>query len=251
MSKPRSGHECSFTFKPLQCCKCGYIVREAHTTNCCKRNFCKNCILKVQRNHYCPACSENQFGHRTNKDLNEVLRNFKVHCTNNCGWTGQLKEHDSHLNIDPEDSKWLEGCEKIAVQCIFCKKEADKRSALLKLLQETLQPTDWEVVYDSTKEVCPKWKDVGDELEVDFISLKSIEERCRDKPEDCYRELLQKWIQSKGDANWMKLINALRNRAVEFKYLSDRLEKSKNIFTMYNNILLSCILFLRSNLMQS
>ena len=239
--KPRSGYECSFTFKPLRCCKCSHIVREAHTTNCCKRNFCKNCILKVQRNTFCSACSKPQSGHRPNKDLNEVLQNFKVNCTNKCSWKGYLKDHDSHLNIASEDSKWLEGCEKIIVQCIFCRKEADERAALLKLLQGTLEPSDWEVVYDSTKEVCHKWKDVGDELKVDYISLKSIEERCKNIPEDCYRELLQKWIQSKGDANWTKLIKAFRNRTVEFKYLSDRLEKSKTllliILIVYNVIM--------------
>ena len=226
-SEPRSGYKCSFTYKPLQCCECSHIIREAHTTNCCKRNFCKECILKVQRNVLCPACSKPQSGHRPNRDLNEVLQNFKVNCTNECGWTGYLREHDKHLNIDPEDSKWLKGCEKIVVQCIFCRKEADERAALLKLLQGTLEPSDWEVVYDSTKEVCHKWKDVGDELGIDDTSLKSIEVRCRNIPEDCYRELLQNWIQSTGDANWEKLIQALKNRTVEFNHLSNKLEKGK------------------------
>jgi hypothetical protein len=183
--------------------------------------------LKVQRNAFCPACSKPQSGYHPNKDLDEVLQNLKVNCTNKCGWTGPLKEHDSHLNIAPEDSNWLEGCEKIIVQCIFCRKEADERAALLRLLQATLQPSDWEVVYDSTKEVCHKWREVGDELEIDPTSLNSIEERCQNVPEDCYRELLQKWIQSQGDANWMKLIQAFRNHAAEFKHLSNRLEKGK------------------------
>jgi hypothetical protein len=186
--------------------------------------------LKVQRNASCPACSKPQSGHHPNRALNEVLQNFKVNCTNECNWTGHLREHDSHLNIAPEDSKWLEGCEKITVQCIFCRKEADERSALLRRLQKTLQPSDWEVVYDSTKEVCHKWRDVGDELKVDYTSLKSIEERCRNVPEDCYRELLQKWIQSQDDANRMKLIKAFRSCAIEFKHLSNRLEKGKQGF---------------------
>ena len=173
----------------------------------------------------CPACSKPQFDHQPNRDLNQVLQSFKVNCTSECGWAGHLGEHDSHLNIAPKDSKWLEGCEKTVVQCIFCRKEADERAALLKLLQGTLEPSDWEVVYDSTKEVCHKWKDVGDELDIDDTSLKSIEECCQNVPEDCYRELLQKWIQSKGDANWEKLIQALRDRTVEFKHLSNRLEK--------------------------
>ena len=185
----------------------------------------------MQRNASCPACSKSQFEHQPNRDLNQVLQNFKVNCTNKCGWKGHLREHDNHLNIAPEDSKWLKGCKKIVVQCIFCRKEADERAALLKLLRKTMEPSDWEVVYNFTKEVCRKWKDVGDELGIDDTSLKSIEVRCRNIPEDCYRELLQNWIQSTGDANWEKLIQALRNRTVEFKHLSNKLEKGKLIFT--------------------
>lgn len=245
LSKPRrSGYECSFTFEPLQCYECNYIIREAHTTDCCKRNFCKNCILKAQKHHSCRATRtlKIQFEHHPNKDLNEVLGNFIVSCTNKCDWKGHIKEHDHHLNIDPEDSKWLEGCKKTVVQCIFCKKEAEKRATLQKLLQKHLEIEDWEIVYDCTKQVCEKWKNVGDQLGISPTTIDSIEWRCNipkgcqnckncevcyRELSNCYRELLKKWINSKRDANWMKLINALRNQTVEFIHLSDRLERGK------------------------
>jgi hypothetical protein len=34
-----------------------------------------------------------------------VICEFEVYCKNGCGWTGPLREHDSHLKIHPPDDK--------------------------------------------------------------------------------------------------------------------------------------------------
>ena len=116
------GFHCSFTFEPLKCHVCELIPREAYTVNCCERNYCKDCISSLEQNYStCPGCNQ-RIMYRTNDKYNNVIRQFEVYCKNRCGWKGPLGEHDSHLNIDPTDDEWLNGCPMITVTCIHCKK---------------------------------------------------------------------------------------------------------------------------------
>ena len=237
MALSKKEFECSFPSAPLKCTICKFILREPHTVGCCEQNFCKNCISEVKQNHgNCPSCTRPDFVHSPNKDLYEVLLQFEVYCTNVCGWKGLLKVHDRHLNINPPNEKWLEGCTKVEVQCIYCKSEVKRRQDLLKYLEKVLDQSKVEAIITITSEkVHTKWIHLGDELSLDSSTIDEIRQKNKNT-QDCYIELLQKWITTTGTANWLKLLQALRNPAVGFKTLSMDVERSKdrnNIATIH------------------
>ena len=202
MALSNKDFECSFPSPPLKCTICSFILREPHSVNCCKQNFCKSCIEDIKKHHKsCPSCNRSDFVHYHNKDLHEVLLQFEVYCTNKCGWKGILKVHDDHLNINPQDEIWLEGCLKVEVQCIHCRSEVKCRQAWLKHLQKVFDPSKVENIYTLTNDkVHTKWIHIGDELKLDNSTLEEIRQKNK-KTQDCYIELLQKWIESTGTAN--------------------------------------------------
>ena len=121
----------------FHCHLCSYILHDPHTVTCCEENFCKSCITKVKEKHgRCPKCGARpqDFAHYPNKKLCEVLLQFQVYCMNECSWEGALKEHTIHLNINPSNQEWLEGCDLIRVKCVHCKLEINERSWLLEHL---------------------------------------------------------------------------------------------------------------------
>lgn len=199
----------------------------------------------------CPACSSDTFEHHVNMEIGELLAKFVVDCTNRCdiNWTGPLKEHDLHLNVDPLDTEWLEGCKKTRVTCIYCKNKVEQRAVLLERIQKIFQPSDLDRVYELTKDVSMKWKNVGLELKFEYTEIESIQESCKGKckdkkvPEDvfcrrCYRDLLKEWIQStKGAANWEELIRVFKEQAVAFEELSRKLKKGMFLI----NIIYLCL----------
>ena len=100
------------------CPICLEVLRDPYQATCCGVNFCKECIHPVKAaNEPCPVCRKQDFDLFPDKRLQRVLYNSRIDCTNKsigCEWTGELRELDNHLNLDPSA---LEGCPYTLIKC--------------------------------------------------------------------------------------------------------------------------------------
>jgi len=124
------GYDCEFIERPkelqTECPICLAILREPFQVTCCGYSFCRTCFERIQTDmKSCPTCNEAKFNAFPNKGLRLSLEAFRVRCVHRksgCEWTGELRELDRHLNINlkPELSGRLIGCEFAAVACTHC-----------------------------------------------------------------------------------------------------------------------------------
>ena len=254
----QKGFVCSFTSSnPLICPLCKCILRKPHTLQCCKQNFCKFCISRMQhKGDRCSRCNSN-IVHHPNKELEGVLLQFEVHCTHKCGWKGPLQKYDSHINSDPIDNKWLEGCKEVEVRCIYCRKKSIKRKHLLQRLEYRFLESKVDSVNNITccVSVCAKWYDIGIELGLGDIVLLTIRLFYpQNKSEECYYNMLKGWIGSSECANWKSLLEVFRK--LNFESHAKRIEQGMlitlrlelligHLFTPYLKVV-SCCMFLHA-----
>lgn len=73
-----------------------------------------------------------------------------------------------------------------------------------------------------------KWKELGAQLLGDDClgTLAAIEENCPRDAERCCKRVLEKWLETKNNANWDQLIQALESPSVQLNYLSSQINKS-------------------------
>ncbi len=123
------GFDCEFVEPPperfvqSECPVCFLIIREPHQVTCCGKKFCKACIghIKVTKNS-CPICNIEEFSNFPDKGVKQLLYDLKVCCSHQkdgCEWTGELRQLDEHLNTDPQPEKQLDGCQFVAIDCIY------------------------------------------------------------------------------------------------------------------------------------
>ena len=179
----------------------------------------------------CPSCNFSNILHYPNKELEGGILQLEVRCANKkCGWKGPLKEYDSHLNSNPADDKWLEGCKEVTVRCIYCRTDVKKREDLLKRLEYRFFESKVDSVYNITcsNGICAKWHDIGMGLGLEATVLQAISLIHRSKPEECYRGMLKEWIDISESANWKKLLEVFREPTVNFKVLATKIKQNMN-----------------------
>ena len=123
------GYDCEFLTpipQELQtaCPICLLVLREPFQVTCCGYSFCRPCIERILSDKKtCPTCNVANFSNFPNKGLHRSLCSFRVRCVHHkcgCEWTGELRELDEHLNLNPEAGKQLIGCKFVAVTCTHC-----------------------------------------------------------------------------------------------------------------------------------
>ena len=123
------GYDCEFVEKPpkivqSECPVCLQIIREPYQADCCGYAFCRVCIERIKADTKpCPCCNAETFDKFEDKRLKRTLYEFRVYCTKKkqgCQWLGELRQLDNHLNYNPPQEKWLEGCQFTHVKCYYC-----------------------------------------------------------------------------------------------------------------------------------
>ena len=131
MSNKQGGFDCEFVEKPpkqfqSKCPKCTLTLREPYQTTCCGYGLCQICIEEIKlENKPCPSCKSEKFDGFEDKRLKRSLCEFRVHCSNKkrgCRWIGKLGELENHLNANPTQTRQLEGCMIVQVNCLYCTK---------------------------------------------------------------------------------------------------------------------------------
>ena len=144
-----TGYDCDFVDGPpkelhWECAICLLTLRQPYLVDCCGNHFCKACLDRINEENktVCPLCKHEEFKSIPNKGLERQLNQRKVYCTHKksgCGWTGELRQLDSHLNRDLSASvkgtsqaskdqplspnttdPLFIGCQFVEVHCRYC-----------------------------------------------------------------------------------------------------------------------------------
>ncbi|XP_064389730.1 uncharacterized protein LOC135337706 [Halichondria panicea] len=168
-SKP-IGYECGFIDKfPKEffCKLCKYVAREANTTTCCGKTWCKECIVSIiQEEKPCPNCQDTAPSSVPHRKFQADILALRVRCSkghpideepesgynqltwkiyqcvfpvmkshsetkHGCEWTGQLQHLDAHLDLTTGD------CVYVDVDCPKgCEQKIQKRNVDTHLAKE-------------------------------------------------------------------------------------------------------------------
>ena len=229
-----------FTYKPLICRKCNEYLCDPQMATCCKQNFCNSCIAEVieKQESKCPVCKKD-FEYSPNNELNKVLLNFSVFCMYDCGWRGTLREHDCHVNSQPTDQTWLDGCGKLKLRCIYCKDYEEMRKDYIQCFKDhLLKKASIREKIPCPGEAMDKLKEIGQELGLSDETLESIASLDDSNDADPYPEMLTQWIQHPGKHKpaWQRLIKAFRHPTVNLEHLSKTIEQG-NSMLKYHTLL--------------
>ena len=88
----------------------------------------------------------------------------------------------------------------------------------------TITTVDLNRVYTATYDARNKWRNILLSLGVENATIKSIGEKWRDNPDDCYREGLFEWLEG-GGRSWEDLMAALSSPTVGHKDIAMDIER--------------------------
>ena len=95
----------------LKCVLCKHVARDLHTTSCCKKPFCQECITPVLRaRKQCPSCKRVKFAAELNRRDQRRILARKVRCPmsdKGCTWTGKLEHIEAHLDVGTGDCEYV------------------------------------------------------------------------------------------------------------------------------------------------
>ena len=170
-----AGYDCEFvdaTPKDIQteCSICLQIPRQPYIVQCCGNRFCKSCLDRITESmslvsrarpsHVkrftceglarettmslvdapCPLCKLNIIASIPDRQLERLLREKLVYCSNKscgCTWTGELGQlEEDHLNATPPHDKLMDGCLYVEVLCSQCQRMKVKRHAMENHMQK-------------------------------------------------------------------------------------------------------------------
>ena len=137
-----------------------------------------------------------------------------------CPWEGlktKLEEHINLENLTPQS--WLDGCDYPKVTCLFCNdEELTRREYKERLIGSTnnmLSIGDIKDILNTSWPARNKWHFIGINLGVSSETLRIIgmEER---KTEDCFRRVIEEWLNSGGVKNWAILHDSVNDFKVDY-----------------------------------
>ena len=106
-SNSAAGHTCSFVDEPpelFKCEICRLVLRDPQITECCGKNACRPCIIKVAENDGpCPICRRPCVKINFNRGLYSDILESKVYCLwkeAGCQWADKLDHLDKHIKED-------------------------------------------------------------------------------------------------------------------------------------------------------
>ena len=130
-----------------ECPICRQILRKPHEATCCGKVFCYTCISRAKENSpRCPACQGEKYQLYYSKNVEQSLKELNVRCENyedGCKWTGELGQYDSHLNLNSQWDKRIDGCQHAKIECHNrCGEAIQRHHILLHEMEECSQKQD-------------------------------------------------------------------------------------------------------------
>ena len=143
--------------RSFDCPVCLQFLSDPCTTECCSREFCRNCIIKIRKNggpSQCPLCRSSEFKTKRIIDLSHEFYHLQVYCANKskgCEWIGDLGEVEVYLNLTPIARYQSNGCQFVDIQCAYYSAEYLRREMPQHLTECSKRPFSCEYClnYDS------------------------------------------------------------------------------------------------------
>ena len=63
-------------------------------------------------------------------------------------------------------------------------------------------------------EVKVKWKQIGIQLEIPQSTLETIQQKCKDDPEEAFLQMINEWLKQITEPSWSDIVEALKSRSV-------------------------------------
>ncbi len=96
---------------------------------------------------------------------------------------------------------------------------------LIILYLDSLSIKEFRVVFEEAFDARVKWENIGLQLDVDCQTLNVIQYEHSHSVDDCFKDMLKKWLTGNGERTWSKLAHALENITVGFTNLSDKIKE--------------------------
>lgn len=84
--------------------------------------------------------------------------------------------------------------------------------------------------------ISAEWNTVAYYMDFKIAEIKIIREKCREDPEKCCIELLERWLQVKSDRNWEMLLNVF-NQVRNLTAVSEQIENDLKSLQLYVNVI--------------
>lgn len=127
LSSTNGGYDYEFVDAPsdiTECKICHLPSRDPYLSVCCGHVYCKNCLDNTKKitatSSACPMCRDEEFIVYPNKQLDRIVRNLKIFCTNKfrgCKWQGELNSVTGHL----------EDCQFEVTECDECEEKMQRK----------------------------------------------------------------------------------------------------------------------------
>ncbi len=87
---------------------------------------------------------------------------------------------------------------------------------------------DLKKVYTATFAARHKWRNILLDLAMDIATIDSISAKCRDNPDDCYREGLSEWLRGE-ERSWSNVVEALSSPIVGYNDIAMMIDREYNV----------------------
>ena len=69
-------------------------------------------------------------------------------------------------------------------------------------------PTNKDLANEVIPKVCPMWREVGVQLDLDIATLNRIRAECHSDVIQCCTRMFEEWLKQKTEASWITVMNA-------------------------------------------
>lgn len=96
---------------------------------------------------------------------------------------------------------------------------------------EDQQPPKLKDVVEELHSVTTKWKKIGRQLEVESATLKNIEAKYKNDPDEAFAEMIEAWLKlaTKPEQTWSDILNVLCKQSVDERKLAKKLALNRGI----------------------
>ena len=84
--------------------------------------------------------------------------------------------------------------------------------------------------------IAAKWNTVAHFMDFELPEIKIIREKCREDPEECCTELLERWLQRKSDRSWEQLL-AVFKQVQNLTAVTEKIENDLKQLQLYVNVI--------------
>ena len=96
--------------------------------------------------------------------------------------------------------------------------------------------------------IAAEWNTVAYYMDFEIAEIKTIREKCREDPEKCCTELLERWLQMESDRSWATLLTVFK-QVRNLTAVTEQIENDLQNLQLYVDYFLNSVFFINFNLL--